>query len=288
MGTTWNNNGRISGVDDVRVALQRVNQAAQTRGATALLPHAVQTADQAQVAPDVTQVMAADPQLLPLLPWPGGLRRGATISAVGSTSLILLLLYAAMRDNASWAAVVGMPDFGSLAAHEYGINDRLALVPDPGPDWPTIVATLLDGVDLVVVRPPAGTPDSLVRSLAARARQKKSVLIPTTAWPGADLVLETTAKRWHGLKQGRGRLRHGELDVRVAGRGRAARPKTATVYVPGPPPPPVELPPLQAAPEPAQPDSGPWANLEPSPPPANPWADLVREARTTRHTRQGR
>ena len=86
-------------------------------------------------------------------------------------------------------------------------------------------------------------------------------LIPTRAWPGVSLVLETTAKRWHGLKQGRGQLKYGELDIRVAGRGRAARPKTATVYVPGPPQPEPVFPPLQSVPEPQPVDSGPWQDL---------------------------
>lgn len=161
----------------------------------------------------------------------------------------MLLLAGAMRDNGGWACVVGMPSFGVLAAgQDYGVPiERLALVPDPGPDWPTVIGTLLDGIDLVVVAPPADVPEGLARSLSSRARQRGAVLIPTRAWPGAELTIEVTARRWHGLGQGRGRLRHCELEVRSAGRGKAVRARSATLSVPPgaaaprdpiPPPPP--------------------------------------------------
>ncbi|WP_196419964.1 hypothetical protein [Actinoplanes aureus] len=171
--------------------------------------------------------------LQPLLPWPGGLRRGATVTAVGATSL-LMLLAGAMRNTGSWARVVGMPAFGLLAAgQDYRVPlDRLALVPDPGPDWPQVVGTLLDGVDLIVVRPPADVGEGLARSLSSRARQNGSVLIPATAWPGAELSLEATRRRWHGLGHGRGRLKYCDLQVRSTGHGKAVRPRTTTLTLP--------------------------------------------------------
>ena len=67
--------------------------------------------------------------------------------------------------GARWS---GCPRSASVAAAEAGVAlDRLALVPHPGPDWPTVVAALLDGVDIVVAaapglrsrrRSPAGSP----------------------------------------------------------------------------------------------------------------------------------
>ncbi|MEU4423328.1 hypothetical protein AB0F81_22095 [Actinoplanes sp. NPDC024001] len=251
----WTGDGKISGVADALAALQRVNQAAEQRGNTAALAHAVQTADQAEVTPDATQILPTDPMLLPLLPWSGGLRKGATISAVGSTSLLMLLLAGAMRDTGSWACVVGMPSFGVLAAvQDYGVPaERLAFVPDPGPDWPAVVGTLLDGIDLVAVAPPAEVPEGLARSLSSRARQRGSVLIPTRSWPGAELSIETVSRQWHGLGQGRGRLRHCTLELRSAGRGKAVRPRTATLTVPpgaGAPRPPIPPAPPRKAPPP--------------------------------------
>src|SRR4051794_18135467 len=84
------------------------------------------------------------PELTGLLPG-RGLRRGSTVSGAaerpapgGGTSLLLALLAEASRAG-SWCAVVGVPALGILAAAEVGIAlDRLALVPDPGPEWPTV------------------------------------------------------------------------------------------------------------------------------------------------------
>lgn len=264
---------QIQSPADVKAALNRV---AHTRGNLALAADPISTAAETAPSSDITQALPCDPQLAPLLPW-SGLRRGATISTVGSTSLLMLLLAGAMRDTGSWAAIVGMPQLGVLAAgQDHGIPlERLALVPEPGPDWPTVVAALLDGVDLVVVNPPPSTDPRIVGNLAARARQKGAVLIPTTPWPGADVALVVTGRRWRGLGEGRGRLRWCELDVQAAGRGRAARPKKATVVVPGRPSKQV-IPPMPARPEPGGVDNPLWAQLRPSPPPADPWAELTK------------
>jgi hypothetical protein len=134
----WTGGGRISNKADVRAALHRINTTAQTRGTTALLPRAVQTANEVALsAPDLSRLLPADPQLLPLLPWPGGVRRGATLTALGSYSLLMLLLAGALRDTGSWAAVVGMRDFGYLAAVQgFGVpSDRLEDGGFPIPAW---------------------------------------------------------------------------------------------------------------------------------------------------------
>lgn len=267
----WSGNGLITGKADIRAAVQRANQTAVSRGNLALAPQPVTTG--AEAVPDATGLLPADPQIAPLLPW-RGLKRGTTITATGSTSLLMLLLAGAMRGTDSWAAVVGMPQLGWLAAAEAGIpTDRIATIPEPGPDWPNIVSALIDGVDLVVVATPAEPPAGIAQSLAARARQKGAVLITARTWPGADLALQATEQHWHGLGNGRGRLRHCELDVCSSGRGRAVRAKTATITL-GDTRPPVRFP------APPLPDETPafvnplWEYLEPTPPPADPWAPL--------------
>jgi len=119
----WSGSGRIGRVEDVHRVLDAVNTASLDRNGTAMLARAVQTAgDSELVDADVTRVLPAVPELVEqLLPWPGGLRRGATIAAVGSTSLIITLLAGAMTGTTSWAAVLGMPSFGALAAAEAGV-----------------------------------------------------------------------------------------------------------------------------------------------------------------------
>ncbi len=158
---------------------------------------------------------------------------GWSVSAGGDTSLMLGLLAAASR-NGSWCAVVGVPSLGLLAAAESGVVlERLALVPHPGPDWPTVVAALIDGVDLVVVAVPGPVPASIVSRLAARARQRGSVLVPFGDWTGADVTLNVGHGRWEGLGFGSGRLRRREVTVLARGRGAAARPREITVWMPG-------------------------------------------------------
>jgi hypothetical protein len=187
------------------------------------------------------------PELRRLLPG-GGMRRGSTIavrdgSAPGGVSVLLTLLAAASAAG-SWCAVVGLPDLGAVAAAESGIAlDRLALVPHPGPEWPSVVAALLDGLDVVVAAPPGPVGAAVAGRLAARARQRGSVLIPYGQWSGADVVLEPVAGSWYGLGQGHGRLTRRQLVIASYGRGAAARPRQATLWLPRDPtrPAPVEL-----------------------------------------------
>jgi len=71
-------------------------------------------------------------------------------------------LLAAASQAGSWCAVVGMPSLSAVAAAEAGVVlDRLALVPYPGPEWSTVVAALLDGIDVVVTAPPGPVAASL-------------------------------------------------------------------------------------------------------------------------------
>ena len=155
--------------------------------------------------------------------------------APAATSLLLALLAEPSRAG-SWCAVVGIPTLGAAAAAELGIAlDRLALVPHPGPDWPTVVAALLDGFDVVAVSAPGGGVAPAVASrLGARARQRGSVLMPYGAWAGADLTLEATDPQWHGIEAGRGRLRGRQLTVVARGRGAAALGRQTHLWLPRP------------------------------------------------------
>jgi hypothetical protein len=205
------------------------------------------------VAIGVTPGPAVHQGALPLSPLPsasprelGAAERGARRDAArfapgpettaigsGSTSLLLALLAAASAAG-SWCAVVGVPTLGALAAAESGIAlDRLALVPNPGPEWPTVVAALIDGVDVVVIAVPGQVSASIASRLVARARQRGCVLVPYGRWTGADVTLQVTQGRWEGLGTGHGRLRRREVTVIARGRGTAAWPKEITMWMPG-------------------------------------------------------
>lgn len=168
------------------------------------------------------RVLPVRGELAGLLPW-GGLRRGSTVSVGGSTSLLLALLAGATADGC-WAAVVGLPQVGVLAAAELGVSvQRLALVPSPGSDPGPVIAALLDGIDLVAVACPL--PSSLARRLTARARQRRAVLIAFGSWPSADVELTAESVRWNPLDDGAETLRRQEISVRSGGRGSAGEPR---------------------------------------------------------------
>ena len=150
---------------------------------------------------------------------PGGvLRRGRTVVVTGSRSLLLALLSRASASGA-WVAVVGLPVLGLVAAAEAGVDlDRLALVPDPGLDAPVALAALLDGMDVVVVGPGVALTGADRRRLQARARERGTVLVAGTAWPGAHVVLDATPEGWSGAHAGSGWLRRQHVVVERTGR----------------------------------------------------------------------
>jgi len=175
------------------------------------------------------------PALQPLLPG-RGLRRGSTVTVSRSAALALALVAEASAAG-SWVAAVGLPDLGMVAAAEVGVDlERLALVPVPGARaWPAVVAALLDAVDVVLVRSPAGLPAGQARRLAARARERGAVLVPLGAWSVApDLWLVVAASTWQGLGQGHGRLEARRVEVVVGGRGAAALERRASLWLPAP------------------------------------------------------
>ncbi|WP_456826728.1 hypothetical protein [Cellulomonas sp. P5_E12] len=174
--------------------------------------------------------MAVPPPLVPIMP--EGLRRGGTTVVTGSTSLVLAMLAHACAGGA-WAAVVGQPTIGLLAASQAGVSlDRLAVVPRPGLEAPTVVAALLDGVDVVVVGPEVTLSDAERRKLSARARDRGSVLLSTADWPGAGVVLTVESGRWTGIDAGEGRLRTHEIRLVRTGRGSAAVPRALDLTLP--------------------------------------------------------
>jgi hypothetical protein len=184
------------------------------------------------------QRLPALPALADVLPG-GGLRRGSVVAVEGpgSTSLLWALL-APATEAGSWAALVGLPAAGLLAAAGSGVAlERLAVVAPPGRSWPTVLAALLDGFD-VVVASPARVKATDARRLSARARERGTVVVlagsgAVAAWPeGADLRLALTAPAWDGLGRGHGHLQRRRLHLEVSGRREAARPRSADLWLP--------------------------------------------------------
>lgn len=172
-------------------------------------------------------------ELAAILPG-GGLRRGSTVAVRGSTALLLGLLSTATAAG-SWAAVVGLPGLGLVAAAEAGVAvQRLALVPRPRRESAAVTAALLDGLDLVVLANPAALAPAQARKLEVRARHRGSVLLAFGTWPGADLQLSCVDIRWHGLANGHGQFTRSELLIEVSGRRAATRPRRDWLSLEGP------------------------------------------------------
>ncbi|MFF0452423.1 hypothetical protein [Nocardia africana] len=174
------------------------------------------------------ELLPVPPALAGLLP-EGGMPKGAVVAYSGAGSLLTGLL-AAVTGEGGYAAAVGLPRLGLLAAAEMGADlGRLAVVTEPGPDPVEVAAVLLDGLDLVVVGLAGmSVPPSRTRILAARARSKGATLVVTGgAWSGPTLRIDTRVAGYSGLGRGRGRLRTVRLDVCV--RGRSAPERTGTL-----------------------------------------------------------
>ena len=168
---------------------------------------------------------------------PGGLRRGSAVSvgtAPGGTSLLLSLMAAASAEG-SWCALVGLPAVGPEAAAGLGLDlGRLALVPEPGEQWPAVVSALLEGIDVVAIGRRLRPRPVEARRLVARARQSSStLLVEGDQWPeGCDLSLEVVGGRWEGVGDGHGSLTRRPAEVAVTGRRAATRRRTGSILLP--------------------------------------------------------
>lgn len=184
------------------------------------------------------------PALAPLLPG-GQLARGSTVAVagVGATSLALGLVAAASAEGA-WTVAVGLGDLGLVAAAEAGVAlGRLVLVAAPPADrWGTVVATVVETVELVLVRPVGRVSDRDARRLATHLRGRGGVLVRLPgpgSWPEPpDVTLRATAADWRGAVpptrlDGAGRLRARRVVVEATGRRRAARARRVELWLPG-------------------------------------------------------
>jgi hypothetical protein len=196
------------------------------------------------LAASLRPVALAKTRLLPLgEPWTalvpgGGLRRGATVlvqarPGAGGLSLALSLVTEASVKG-HWAAVVGVDDPGVVAMADLGLDlRRVIFVPRPRGAWAESAADLLDGVDLLIVRPPSRAAHGAARKLMDRVRERGTVLVvlcePNAPWPlPVDLSFDITASQWVTSS----RLDARYVTVRVGGRGEAQRRGEHVVVLP--------------------------------------------------------
>ncbi len=155
----------------------------------------------------------------------------------GGASILALALVAAASAAGSWSAAVGLPDLGAEAAGQLGMDlRRFVLAPRPGPRWPEVVATLFGGMDVVVLRPPTPVRGALAHRLAARAKERRVVLVVLSGrhgWPEhPDLRLAAESVTWTGVGRAEGHLRGRRVTVVASGRRAAARPVRVGLWLP--------------------------------------------------------
>ncbi|OBF14221.1 hypothetical protein [Mycobacterium sp. ACS4331] len=154
---------------------------------------------------------------------PRGLPRGVVGVLTGARSLPLSMV-AAVTAGGGFAALVGMPRAGLLAAAEMGATlDRVAVIPDPGADPLEVAAVLMDGMDLVVLDLTGrSVPPARARTLTARARHKGCTLLVTGIdWQGASVRLDARVRGYDltgGCESGYGRVGRVHLALRARGR----------------------------------------------------------------------
>jgi hypothetical protein len=168
--------------------------------------------------------------LADLLPG-GGLRPGGAYSLPRHTSVLLALLAEATRAG-SWCGVVGVPQLGVEAAEAMGVDlSRLVLIPDPGPRWLAVTAAIADALPVVAVRPSGRAPDGEVSRLAARLRERGTVLLVQGPWAQTEAALEVDRLHWSGLERGHGYLAERTVTL-VSSSRRWPVPRRARVVLP--------------------------------------------------------
>ncbi|MFC6156837.1 hypothetical protein [Kribbella jiaozuonensis] len=194
-------------------SVARVQQALDTAGVDRELP----------THPAVSELLAG-----------ASLRGGSVYSVRGSAALVMALMAGPSAEGA-WCGVVGVPSFGAEAARGLGVDlERLVLVPDPGRDWLSVVAALVDALTVVVVRPPGEVTPGEASRLAARLRTRGAMLIAYGSWPGSEARFEIESNTWTGLGDGEGLITARRATVAVTGRRSAVRSRRQDLWLPGP------------------------------------------------------
>lgn len=171
------------------------------------------------VLPAEESLLAVPDALAELLP--AGLPKGTVAVLSGARSLPVGMA-AAVSAAGGHVAIVGLPEFGLLAAAEMGADlSRLAVIPQPGSDPVEVAAVLMDGMDLVVLGLGGrSVPPTRSRAVVARARQRGCTLLVTGGqWQGASMRMDARVCGYEiaGVP-GCGRIRKVRVSIRAQGK----------------------------------------------------------------------
>ena len=168
------------------------------------------------VVPTYESLLPVPESLAGLLP--AGLPRG-TVAVLSGARSVSVGMAAAVTAGGGHVAVVGVPDFGLLAAAEMGADlSRLAVIPNPGADPVEVAAVLMDGMDLVVLGLGGrSVPMTRARAVVARARQRGCTLVVTQGdWQGASIRMDARVRGYQLTSDpGFGRIGAVQVSVRL-------------------------------------------------------------------------
>ena len=168
------------------------------------------------VVPAYESLLPVPESLAGLLP--AGLPRG-TVAVLSGARSVPVGMAAAVTAAGGHVAVVGVPDFGLLAAAEMGADlSRLAVIPNPGADPVEVAAVLMDGMDLVVLGLGGrSVPMTRARAVVARARQRGCTLVVTQGdWQGASMRMDARVRGYQLTSDpGFGRIGAVQVSVRL-------------------------------------------------------------------------
>lgn len=176
---------------------------------------------------------------VPVPPWMGfflqsqGLQRGS-VTHISNCPAALVHMLAAVTAQGGCAAVVNHPNLAVAAVEAAGGDiDRLVLVPDAEPHTAAVLATLVEGMDMVLYRTPLGQSSvspTFARPVDARLKKSECAFVVCGGqWPSARMHMELHVSGIIGLGQGSGRLRALEVSGRAWGKTQA--PRTFTTIV---------------------------------------------------------
>lgn len=170
----------------------------------------------------------------------GGFPRG-TATQVSACPAALVDILAALTAQGGCAAVVNHPRLALAAVEAAGGDlERLVIVPDASPHAAAVVATLAEGMDMVVFSASSDANargelhSGFVRPVDARVNKSTCALLVSGAtWPSARHHVEVDVHAVHGLGRGSGRVRGIELVGKTWGKAQPPQRFQATIGAPG-------------------------------------------------------
>ncbi len=182
---------------------------------------------------------------------PTGLPRGVTVTITGSAARSFTWALASEASQAgAWCAVIGLTGLGWQALTELGVAPHrvVTITADDAAQQASAIAAAVDGFDLIIVGNQTRLRTDTQRRLAARARERGTVLIGVhesshndqqasnvgVFGPISDLRATTKPEPWTGLGVGSGRLASRAVHVNMEGKRLPGRQRSARLWLPGP------------------------------------------------------